>query len=68
MQELAEKLKINIAISPWMFKYKDLGWGYQPTTQEQWDFFEKYCGEYSDDQYFDWIVSMNEQRGKDKWL
>lgn len=55
MEEEAKRLKINILISPWMFNYRGLGWGYQPTSKEQWEFFDNYGEHYPDDNYFNWI-------------
>ena len=59
-KELAKKLKINVNISPWMFNYEGLGWGYQPTTQEQWNFFEDNLMDYPDNDYMDWIIKFCE--------
>lgn len=58
MEEKAKLLKINVKISPWMFNYQGLGWGYQPTNKEQWEFFEEYCEHYPDGEMFIWICQM----------
>ena len=63
--EKARSLKINVSITPWMFSYQRLGWGYQPCNEEQWEFFHKYNDYYSDLGMLNWILKFNNLPPKD---